>query len=96
MLTPTRQLQHDIEVRHDLAVSQRARARQQAWAFRETWHSALGRPRNLMLGFGAGVAYGMLRRTQVKVPGRVDLWRLARPLLVSSAAAWWTQRQAEE
>lgn len=96
MLTPIRQLQHDIELRHHLAVSQRARAREQSWALRECWHSTLARPRNLVLSFGAGITYGMLRRTQVRLPGGVDVWRLARPLLVSTAMAWWTQRHAAE
>lgn len=92
MLTPTHRLKAQIEERRAIAAAQRGRTTTQYANLRHCWHRTLGRPRNLALGFGAGFTYGALRRTQVKVPGRVDLWRLARPVLVSTAMAWWTGR----
>lgn len=94
MLTPVRRLQAEIATRQAETVAQKALTRNSVQRFRYRWHHSLARPRNLALSFGAGLTYGMLRTTKVSLPAHTELWRLARPLLVSSAMAWWGSRQA--
>lgn len=95
MLTPMRRLRTDIEQRVAVAETQAVRTRTGYAELRGRWHNSLGRPRNVALGFAAGLTYGLMRSTRVQVPGRVELWRLARPLLLSSAMAWWGRQHAD-
>ncbi|MDX9875637.1 MAG: hypothetical protein RBS88_12045 [Spongiibacteraceae bacterium] len=93
MLTPVHRLRAEIAARQAETEVQKELTQLSLRHFRYRWHKELASRRNLALSFGAGLTYGLLRTTRVALPGRTELWGLVRPLLVSSAMAWWGSRQ---